>query len=62
MFDRVSVYEADVASLVQRHQRDVEPLLQRLQPHLEEGDRHELREIVKDIQARIARFEQFKKG
>ena len=62
LFDRVSVYEADVASLVQRHQRDVEPLLQRLQPHLEEGDRHELREIVKDIQARIARFEQFKKG
>jgi len=32
-----------------------------LHPHLEEGDRHELRVIVNDIQARIARFEQFKK-
>ena len=61
LFDRVSVYEADIASLIQRHQRDVEPLLQRLQPHLETGDQHELREIVRDIQTRIARFEQFKK-
>jgi hypothetical protein len=61
LFDRVSVYEADIASLIQRHQRDVAPLLQRLQPHLEAGDWHELQEIVRDIQARIARFEQFKK-
>jgi len=61
LFDRVSVYEADIASLIQRHQRVVEPLLQRLQPHLEPGDQHEVREIVRDIQARIARFEQFKK-
>lgn len=61
LFDRVSVYEADIASLIQRHQRDVEPLLECLQPHLEQGDQVELREIVRDIQARIARFEQFKK-
>ncbi len=61
LFDRISVYEADLASLIQRHQREVEPLLQRLQPHLEAGDLHELREIVRDIQARIVRFEQFKK-
>lgn len=62
LFDRISVYEGDIASLIQRHQRDVEPLLQRLQPHLEAGDFHELQEIVRDIQARIARFEQFKKA
>ncbi len=62
LFDRISVYEADIASLIQRHQRDVEPLLQRLQPHLEAGDMNELREIVRDIQSRIARFEQFKKA
>lgn len=61
LFDRVSVYEADLANLIQRYQRAVEPLLERLQPHLEAGDQHELREIVRDIQARIARFEQFKK-
>jgi hypothetical protein len=61
LFDRVSVYEADIASLIQRYQRNVEPMLQRLRPHLEAGDQHELREIVKDIQTRIARFEQFKK-
>lgn len=61
LFDRVSVYEADIANLIQRHQRVVEPLLERLRPHLEIGDQRELREIVRDIQSRIARFEQFKK-
>ena len=39
----------------------VEPLLQRLQRHLEAGDLRELRGIVRDIEARIARFEQLKK-
>lgn len=61
LFDRVSVYEADIANLIQRHQRVVEPLLERLNPHLETGDQHELQEIVRDIQSRIARFDQFKK-
>jgi len=60
-FDRVSVYEADIASLTQRHRCDVAPLLQRLEPHLLDSDLRELRGIVRDIQARIARFEQFKK-
>jgi hypothetical protein len=61
LFDRVSVYESDIASLIQRHRPLVEPLLQRLQPHLEAGDMHELRGIVRDIEARIARFEHLKK-
>ncbi len=61
LFDRVSVYESDIASLLQRHRPAVEPLLQRLQTHLEAGDLHELRGIVRDIEARIARFEQLKK-
>ena len=39
----------------------VEPLLSRLQLHLEVGDLQELRVIVRDIEARIARFEQLKK-
>ncbi|MCX6902640.1 MAG: hypothetical protein NTW03_04020 [Verrucomicrobia bacterium] len=59
-FDRVSVYEADIASLIQRHGCEVEPLLQRLQTHLLESDLRELRGIVRDIQARIARFEHLK--
>ena len=60
LFDRGSIYEADIASLMQRHRPEVAPLLQRLQPHLPEGDRHELLGIVRDIQARIARFEQIR--
>ncbi|KAF0179768.1 MAG: hypothetical protein FD161_1110 [Limisphaerales bacterium] len=61
LFDRVSVYEADIASLLQRHHPEVAPLLQRLEAHLEPGDLHELRVIVRDIEARIARFEQLKR-
>ena len=60
LFDRVSLYEGDIASLIQRHRPALEPLLQQLQPHLPEGDRQELLVIVRDIQARIARFEQIK--
>ncbi len=62
LFDRVTIYEGDIASLMQRHRPAVEPLLQRLQTHLETGDINELRGIVRDIEARIARFEQHKKG
>lgn len=59
-FDRVSVYESDIASLLQRHRPAVEPLLQRLQRHMEACDLRELRGILRDIEARIARFEQLK--
>jgi len=61
LFDRVSVYESDIASLLQRHKCEVQALLERLQPHMAESDLRELGAIVGDIQARIARFEQFKK-
>ena len=61
LFDRVTVYEGDIASLMQRHCPAVEPLLQRLQTHLKTGDMNELRGIVRDIEARITRFEQLKK-
>lgn len=59
-FDRVTVYEGDIASLMQRHRPAVEPLLQRLKAHLETGDMNELRGIMRDIEARIVRFEQLK--
>lgn len=58
LFDRVSVYESDIASLLQRHRPSVEPLLDLLEAHLETGDMKVLRGIVRDIEARIARFEQ----
>ncbi len=61
-FDRVSIYESDIASLLQRHRPAVEPLLQRLERHLEAGDLHELRGIVRDIETRIARFEGLKQS
>ena len=61
LFDRVSIYEADIASLMQRHRPAVEPLLKRLETHLEKGDLLELCGIVRDLEARIARFEQLKK-
>lgn len=57
LFDRVTVYEGDIASLMQRHRPAVQLLLQRLQAHLETGDMNELRGIVRDIEARIERFE-----
>lgn len=59
-FDRVSIYESDIASLIQRHRCEIEPLFQRLQPHLIESDLRELRIIMRDIETRIARFEHLK--
>jgi len=59
---RVTVYEGDIASLMQRHRPAMEPLLQRLQSHLETGDLTELRGIVRDIETRIARFDQHKRA
>lgn len=61
LFDRISIYEGDIASLMQRYRPVMETLLARLQAHLEAGDMHELRGIVREIEVRIARFEQLKK-
>ncbi len=41
--------------------RYVEPLFERLAPHLLASDLRELRAIVNDIHQRLARFDQFKK-
>lgn len=61
LFDRVSIYEGDIASLMQRHRTAVGPLLDRLQAHLGASDLNELQGIVRDLDARIARFIQLKK-
>jgi len=47
---------------MQRHRPAMEPLLQRLQSHPETGDLTELRGIVRDIETRIARFDQHKRA
>ena len=62
LFDRVTDDKGDIASLMQRHRPSMEPLLQRLQSHVEAGEMNELRGIVRDIEARIARFEQHNGG
>ncbi|MCZ7639824.1 MAG: hypothetical protein M5U12_29520 [Verrucomicrobia bacterium] len=58
-FDRVAVYEADVASLLHRFRCPTPVLLARLEAHLLASDVRELRGVVRDLEARIARFEQF---
>lgn len=62
LFDRVSIYEGDIASLLQRGRIQIEPFLRTLQDHLSEPDLRELRAITRDIQERIARFERFEKA
>ncbi|MFM8421257.1 MAG: hypothetical protein ACKOEQ_14170, partial [Verrucomicrobiota bacterium] len=56
-FDRVTVFEGDIASLMQRHRPNLDPLFRLLVDHLAPGDVQELKGIVRDIEARIARFE-----
>lgn len=55
-FARVSIYENDIATLMQAYRPDMAPLLQVLEPHLSAADLAAVREIVAEIQARIARF------
>jgi hypothetical protein len=55
-FARVSLYENDIAVLVQAYSPDLPSLLQTLSEHLSASDLAELRSIVADIQERIARF------
>lgn len=56
-FDRVTVFEGDIACLMQRHRPNLDPLFRLLVAHLAPGDVQELKGIVRDIEARIARFE-----
>ncbi|MCS6846604.1 MAG: hypothetical protein RMN52_02680 [Anaerolineae bacterium] len=56
-FTRVNLYEADIAALMQAYRPEMPPLFSALSKHLSESDLREVRSIVSDIQARIARFE-----
>lgn len=56
-FARVGLYENDIATLLNDYRPPTEPLFDDLQPHLSEGDLNSVREIVSEIEARIARFQ-----
>jgi hypothetical protein len=57
-FTRVGLYENDVATLLQAHNPQIEPLLDELSRYLSESDISQVKQIVNEIQQRISRFEE----
>jgi hypothetical protein len=57
-FARVGLYENDIATLMYDYQPDLLPLFEELGLYLSMSDVAVLRDIVADIQQRIARFQQ----
>src|SRR5271157_925215 len=55
-FERVGIYENDIATLLNAYQPKREPLIAELKKHLNETDMSELQNILADIEARIQRF------
>ena len=55
-FAKVGLYENDVATLMHYYRPAMAPLFETLERMLGEGDVAELREIVKEIEQRLARF------
>lgn len=58
---RIALYEADIAMLMDRYRPDMQKLLDVLKPHLDDGALEELRNIVMDVEKRIARMDQAKR-
>lgn len=56
-FARVGLYENDIATLMHGFQPDLAPLFEELARHLSDADLNAVRAVVRDLQARIARFE-----
>ena len=54
---RVALYETDVLSLLDRYRPPVEPLFMELKPYLPPNDLAAARDIVAEIQQKIARFD-----
>ncbi|MCI0336109.1 MAG: hypothetical protein L0226_00895 [Acidobacteria bacterium] len=57
-FARVGIYENDIATLMQLYQPALDPLFAELSPHLNATDLEAVREILDEIQQRIARYRQ----
>jgi hypothetical protein len=55
-FDKVALYETDIAMLLQRYSIDIEAIFSELEKHLSEGDIQSLRTIHREIEDRIRRF------
>lgn len=55
-FERVGLYENDIASLTYTFSPEMEPLFAELSKHLNPDDLTETRKIVADVEARIRRF------
>ncbi len=55
-FDRVALYETDIAMLLRHYSVNVSALFDLLKKHLPEGDIQSLQEIYGDIEKRIRRF------
>jgi hypothetical protein len=54
---RIALYEADLTMLIERYRPNLEPILTALEPYLDIGQLHELRNIIADIQRRIDRIQ-----
>lgn len=55
-FERVGIYENDIATLMYAFKPKMEPLFTELGKHLNEMDIAEARRIIADVEARIQRF------
>jgi hypothetical protein len=55
-FERVGIYENDLASLIYTFNPNIEVLLKELSGYLNDSDMAEARQIVTDIEARIQKF------
>lgn len=55
-FERVGIYENDIATLIHAFNPDMKPLLAELSNHLNETDMAEARDILTEIEGRIRRF------
>jgi hypothetical protein len=55
-FERVGIYENDIAILMYSFNPNMETLIKELSRHLNETDGGEVRRIVSDIESRIQRF------
>lgn len=59
---RAALYENDILMLLQNHNCDMQLILVELEPFVEAGALSELRNIVSEIQSRIARMERTRKN
>ncbi len=60
-FERVGIYENDIATLMYTFKTKTEALFTELGKHLNETDMAQARQVVADVEARIKRFQKAKK-